>query len=440
MAAAARIEGVGGVVRLEIEVERYGFVPQHPLRGLQTCERLSILDGDLILTRGRLAEPPEIRTLLHHAPFDQLLAGLQRERKRWAAKGMVEVEDEIELLQRVSPREPRLEAALCESNDRDFFDHARVYGDWLQDQGDPRGLLAMHSLPIESTSELNRVISEHASHLLGSLWLELPADALRWLGPVVIGATLGSSPPPPREDELPEIISWCESRAAPPIISMIVDRRADPPPDLEHADELRVLAKLLALPVSVTLRWIVLERSFARHPQLFSTLAAARCATSLRAITVDGAHDLHVSKASFERLEQLSLTVSGRLALDIRLPALRWLSVSLANPLDWVAGFVGLDAPALEHVRMELWIPNAQWRNRLEELLSLPSFSRLRSLGLRSRGDTSYDGLDYVLAGIPALATLERIDLRGARFCDDTCTRLVQRFDSTIELQLPEMD
>ncbi len=178
MAAAVEIQRLGGLVKIELGlIERYAFVSEHPSRGTQTCERLAIHEGDLILTEGLLAGPFESRMLLRGAYVSQLLAGFDGERARWAAAGMVEVADELELLQRVSAREPRLEAALCEAEGEAFHEAAAVYGDWLQNHGEPRGLVATVSLGGAASDEpavreqaermLAHIVDDHASRRLG---------------------------------------------------------------------------------------------------------------------------------------------------------------------------------------------------------------------------------------------------------------------------------
>lgn len=414
MAMANRIEKAGGLVEFELgHVERLAFVPEHPLRGMQPCERLIMRGRDLALSHGPLARPTQVVALVERGFVHQVLTAFDRERGRWASTGMREIGGEAELLECVSARDATLEAELRTAKNRSFFEVAAVYGDWLQHHGDPRGLVATASLALrragddtreQAAQELSRIVDEYASHLLGSLVHVLSPDALRWLGPVLTAARLSDA------TTRPEVA------------------------------ELHLLEGLLGLPVSVTLRELVLAGRFVRIPELFATISRSACASSLRTLSLQGANDMRMAGGHFERLQWLALgNVSGELVCELRLPALRRLSLEFAEARslpDLRAAFVGLDAPKLDQLDLRVEGParRGSLLPALEELLSLPSFARLRSLALGSRSG-GFDGLDEVLPRLPVAATLERLDLDRAVFRDATRTRLAERMPKLVGVQ-----
>jgi hypothetical protein len=96
--------------------------------------------------------------------------------------------------------------------------------------------------------------------------------------------------------------------------------------------------------------------------------------------------------------------------------------------------FAQLAAPSLEAFAFETrtydyWDQHyGPLRHALAQVLSQPSFARLRSLRIGSRRDSLAIGIGFaaMLGGLPAIATLERIDLRGATL-DAACRAELER-------------
>ncbi len=413
IAAAIQIERAGGLVEFELGlIERLAFAPEHPLRGMQPCERLMIRGGALVLTRGPLAGPGEAQILIPRGHVGELLAGFDRERARWAGAGLVEAVDEAELLARVGAREDRLEAELHTAKPAALPECAEIYGDWLQGCGDPRGLVATASLALaradadptreQAARTLAQIVAEHGSHLLGSLVHELRPSALRWLGPMLFGARLA-----------PDTV--VAEREPGRVLAAAPSSTPEDAAELEQLawlGELGLLERLLALPVSAHLRALELGEEFTRHPQVGAKLGAAACASSLKRLRLHGSVDLQLGGEGFTRLRRLNLSrAGGELRCALRVPALRRLELEFVDgETSLVDALADIDAPRLRE--LELRFAGAVPRGvlaQLEELLGRPSFAKLRGLGLQGR--STFEGIDRVLARVPAARTLTRVDV-----------------------------
>jgi hypothetical protein len=420
LAAAVQIERTGGLVEFELgRIERFAAIEGHPLRGLAPCERLTIRGGALTLTRGALAEVGEVVTLIARGTPSQLFAGFEGERARWAAAGLLDVGSEAELLRRLGAHEPRLEARLRAAPREAYFDRAEIYGDWLQAHGDPRGLVASASLALARVSDprardsaiatLTQIVGAHASHLLGSLVHELEPAALAWLGPGLVRAKL--TPATVRRDQ---------GQGAPPriVAARVPGTTAEDTAQLEqlaYLGPLALLDRLLALPVSATLRELELADEFVNHAQVPASLAAAACASGLERLDLAGAVDLRLTGAGFAKLRRLTLTrVRGELVCALQAPALRRLSVEFDEGWpDLDASLADLDAPRLRQLDLRLRSRTGAHAGSLapalEALLTRPSFARLRSLILTGP-PAAFEGLEQALARTPAAQTLERVE------------------------------
>jgi hypothetical protein len=402
--------------RLLARAHLYAFLPEHPRRGAQICERLTVVGHTLELARGQIGAWSETveRSVGHGelgelGQLGQLLMAIDQQCASWAAAGWCEAGTELELLRRVSARDEQLEARMRDAEGEALVHEAAVYGDWLQAQGDPRGWVASAALSLEAavddtqraqrTAGLEQIVAEHAVHLLG------PARALLGMSPRVR-------------------LGW----SGPSITA--VQLAGEAVGELEH---LVLLERLLALPACAGLRTLSLEPRFTEPVELADLLAHSPCASSLRSISVVGAVRMVFSDARFERLEQLELGGNELGIGTLSVPALRRLALEFRYPPDQLAPcFDKLDAPQLEHFEFatqvyDFWDQNhGPLQRQLAIVLHLPVFARLRSLTLRSLSMSPpyYSGLAQVLTSLPARATLERIDLRGASFTPEARAEL----------------
>ncbi|PRQ09145.1 ribosomal protein L7/L12 [Enhygromyxa salina] len=400
--ACERLGRFGATTSIEhAHAHRYAFAPSHDRRGEQVCERLSVIGVELVCTRGHLgAWGHNVATRPGDGGLEALLEAIDRQRHRWAVAGLVEAGSEVEILSRVSARDRALELEMAETEPEGgaLERTAAVYSDWLQAQGDPRGLVGAAALALDGAAdperaqqrsrELARVVDEHAPHLLGPARGIIGHASLRWAGPNITDAQL------PTRD------------ASGPL----------------HANTL--LERFLLLPVAAGLRRLTLAGSFTQHPALGDLLAGSSCATSLRALDLSELRRLTLHDACFERLRELSLDALELELEQVSTPALNALRVVLRFPGDDITStFAGLDAPRLEHFEFgtqtyDYWDEHqGPLQRHLLATLQLPCFAKLRSLTLRSLGESLpyHTGLAQMLERIPAIATLERIDLREAR-------------------------
>lgn len=382
--AATKLRKAGATIVIDLdELCLYGFDPADPRRGDQPLERIRIVDLGVALEHGRLGEwtPSPSRT----CNVDELLATVDAQHDAWARAGKQQETDELAILERLSARERTFEDRLRSSEGEVRLREAAVYGDWLQAQGDPRGLIAAVALTGDQP-ELARLCAEHESHLFGPTRDQL--DPARWsfAGPVLDTLELGFDPQP--STELPS-------------------------PSCARVRE------LLALPICACLRSLAVQRPIDHDVMLGKVLTEAACAPGLRELRISFAQHLG----------------------PMKLPALRTLDVSLSLSLaPLAASFVDLEAPALEHFSItvhsfDFWDQNfGSLQSNLRELLSQPSFARLRTLTLRV--SLLLSGFADELARIPAISTLERIDLRDAEMTTECRSELERSRDRLPDLLL----
>jgi ribosomal protein L7/L12 len=420
--ACERLERIGAKPSVEhAHAHRYAFAPDHDRRGEQICERLSVIGVELVCARGQLgAWGRNVASRPGDGSIDALIAAIDQQRERWAAAGLVEAGTEIEILTRVSAREFELEAQIAEAQDLALARVAAVHGDWLQSQGDPRGLVGAAALAFDAAPdpeqaqqrgrELERMIDEHASHLLGPARAVIEHASLRWVGPSIAAAQL-----PARDGD-----------------------------SSLHASIL--LERFLALPVTANLHALTLAGPFTQHPALGELLAGSSCAASLRTLELSEIRRLTLLDATFARLRELSLDALELELEQVCAPALRSLRIVLRFPGDDITStFAGLDAPMLEHFEFgtetyDYWDQQqGPLQRHLFDTLLLPSFAKLRSLTLRSLGESLpyHTGLAQMLERIPANATLEYIDLRAAKIPSGVRHELEARRSQLPALLLP---
>lgn len=388
--AAAELREAGASVEIDLaELHLYAFEPGDPRRGDQPIERIRVLSWGLAFEHGRLGDwqPGAITELTPAA----LLAAIDERREAWAAAGKFEAADELAILERLSAREPALESRLrLAEEDQVRAREAAVYGDWLQTQGDPRGLIAAAAFAlaetrdgpqaIEREQQLDGLVEAHAAHLFGPAFESVGHARWTWLGPVLDSLQLHGNPSPLTAKQLTE---------------------------------------LFHLPVCACLRSLAIVGPLNHDLALDQLLLTAPFAPGLRALRISGAANMTLRGDVFARLETLALI--GQLQLGpAKLPALRKLDLHIQTPFaPLAANFVALDMPTLEHFALtvtshDYWDQNyGPLQDNLAELLAQPGFAKLRSLELG--GGPLLIGFAKLLAGIPAIATLEHIDLRGAQ-------------------------
>jgi ribosomal protein L7/L12 len=407
-----RLAAAGGHSALLLaRAHLYAFLPGHPRRGAQICERLTVVGRTLELARGQIgAYTEEVEWPVGDG---ELLTAIDRQRASWAAAGWCEAGSELELLRRVSARDEQLEVRMREAEGEGLPIEAAVYGDWLQAQGDPRGLVASAALSLEAavddaqraqrSAELEQIVAEHAVHLLGPARVLLdmsPRVQLRWSGPSITTVKLGG----------------------------------EPAGELDH---LVLLERLLALPACADVRTLALEPRFTELADLGELLAGSSCSSSLRSISVVGVMRAAFAHARFERLEQLALSGGELGVVGLSAPALRLLVLHFHYLPDQLEPcFAGLDAPRLEHFEDQHHGP---LQRQLAVVLRAPTFARLRSLTLGSQPGSLpyYSGLAGLLTSLPTMGTLEHIDLRGASLTPEAHAELEAARSQLPKLLLP---
>jgi ribosomal protein L7/L12 len=423
-----RLAAAGGHSALLLaRAHLHAFRPDHPHRGAQICERLTVVGGTLALARGQIGA--WVETVDCTVGDGELLTAIDHQCAKWAAAGWCEAGSELELLRRVSARDEQLEAHMREAEGEALLLEAAVYGDWMQAQGDPRGLIASAALSLDAAvdeaqraqraAELAQIVAEHAVHVLGPArgLLDMSGVQLGWCGPSIVAARLGAGESAAGEATAAEL------------------------------EQFVLLERLLSLPACADLRTLALEPRFSEHAELAELLARSPCASSLRSISVVGAVRATFTGASFERLEQLELAGNEIGVAGLSVPALRRLALELRHlPAQLEPRFVGLDAPQLEHFELatqvyDYWDQNyGPLQQQLAAVLRAPAFAQLRSLTLRSLpGSLPYHvGLAPILARLPARRTLEQIDLRGATLALQARAELEVVRSKLPELLLPE--
>ncbi len=395
--AAAGAQSVLSLARAHL----YAFVPA-PGR---SCERLTVVGQTLELAQGQLGTWGAPRAL----PVDdgELLEAIDRQRASWAAAGFCEAGSEIEILGRMSARDEPSEARIRAAEGEALAHEAAIYGDWLLSKGDARGIVASRALSLAAAADegerarradaLVEAVSEHAVHLFGPARRLHDSRYMRleWLGPVISSV---------------EFFGAVGT-------------------EFEHTV---LLERLLALPVCVGLRRLLLWARLTEHVPLGELLGQSSCAASLRSLWVTNGGRVSMANGKLERLESLELAASDVTLAGLCVPALRRLSVELPNlAVRLVNCLHGLDAPSLEHFAFAV---SGNYRDYeggplqygLALALGLPAFARLRTLTLRcGEGAPPWDrGLVELFTGLPACQTLEHIDLRQATLAPEARAEL----------------
>ncbi|MFV8753540.1 hypothetical protein ACNOYE_23555 [Nannocystaceae bacterium ST9] len=378
-----RFAELGSEVELQMEAEdRFAGDPRHPLRGDQPIERLRLTREGVVRQRGRLGEWPEaIETLAIPAGRDASSV-FEEHARALAERGALVCAREVELLAGLAAREPELEQAIRTHDDPSVA--LAVYGDWLQRQADPRGLLIATGLAAERESDPSRRaeleretlrLREHHRHqLFGPLHASLDLLTIDWRGGVMFGLGFDERVTTQTiRDALELPLATCVRALRVPDIDALAS--VDP----------ATLANLRSL----ALTRHSARRDTTRWPAL----------TGLRELEVRW--DLHARGLELPALERLRLDVWSVQTVHeslsrARLPALRELTLGF----DFDSLIQGSDDPTPEQ--------------QLRALLRLPLIEPLRGLTLLDRGTPCGTWLARALIVLGSeLRGLERIDLRA---------------------------
>lgn len=394
----ARFEEFGSQVAMIAEARHwYGFDPQHPARGDQPLIRLRAHGPSLAWERGRIGAWTHER----EQAFDDLEAldhALERELARWAEQGLESSERELDIVQRSSAREPTLEAAIRVAEAPD--EAMRVYADWLQRQGDPRGLVAALDLArseAESTPTRERLdqafaatLLEHHAHLFGPL-VEQELGGLRWSGGHVIELELA-------HQRFPD----------------------SPRSDLER------LELLLGLPICACLRSLKI-RARIGEGSAFETYEPTLLA-GLRELVLDSVRASVTGLLDDSRLPRLErLELSGVRFSPLRLSKLQTLALTLWS-YEWILDELRASSlPRLRTLALHFFGDDDFGWPPLEQLLALPLVASLDTLTLRDLGDEPWPiELAQTLIDATNLRGVGRIDLSAIAFSDAAYAALVE--------------
>lgn len=390
------------LARIELAEHRYAFEPDHARRGDQALVRLRWSGATLAWERGRLGEWTRERV----ERFDSVEArdaAITRVSASWVASGLSLADTEVEIVRRCSARDRHLEQTIRTS---DSLDPARVYADWLQRQGDPRGLLMALDLARgespdnpELAQAFEDVLTEYRSHLFGPLGDPRASVTLTWRAGQVEAIEL---------DELsPTRTPW-------------------------RTGDLELLEQLLGLPICGSLRSLRTNSSLTRKPSFDRMLLAAEpeLLAGLRelALTPRYRTDELTDWSALVGLERLELSCS-------RLPPLRLpnLTELVLRPWHLDPAIVGLRDSELPRLRtLALDLEHLQGPEPIEALLSLGLIAKLdtfRLLGLDQRDGTRWlpDWFADAVLDTPTLRDVAEVDLRGASMSPAAIERLRMR-------------
>ncbi len=420
-------EAASEVEMIEEAEHLYAFDPRHPLRGDQPLVRLRWHGLVLAWERGRCGEWTRDRgeSFADAAARDRVIAD---ERVLWAEQGLETAADELDIVRRTSARELQLEQAIRESGWA--VDAATVYADWLQRQGDPRGLVAALDLARarkpEQGEELDRAfadaLQQHRGHLFGPLRGFEASVRLRWWAGQVIGIEIDEHGP---------------------------NRKPFPLGDEE------LVRMLLSLPICACLRSLrVSSSSRAVRSAGFASLLAnvdPLLLAGLRELALTPAY----SSAGFSAWERTPALERLELFCDtvppIRLAKLRELELRLWRPETATEALREAELPSLRSLTLHFdyaFLQNHIWsdswsdvpvRGAFIELLTVPIIASLPTFVLTSDSDGYPWPLWTVdaLLGARSLSTVERFDLRGVTFQDDALARLTEAREQRPNWHLP---
>jgi hypothetical protein len=364
------------VAILEEAEYRYAFDPHHPLRGDQPLVRLRWHGSKLGWERGQIGEWSRER----EATFESTQArerAVADELVDWAGKGLESTELELDIVRRTSAREPRLEQAIREADPPD--EAMAVHADWLQRQGDPRGLVAALDLAraraeqrgaLDEAARLDRAfvdaLAEHRAHLFGPLAEYERVATLTWHGGLVTRIEIGRT------------------------FAMQSDTTREP----WRFGDLELATSLLELPICACLRSLRVRSAGAGSQEFAGRLMQADPAllAGLRELALESLFEGFLDCSRMPRLERLELV--GGVITPIDLPNLRELVLTMWRPDATAAALRESTLPNLRELQLHYdalafhggW-PEVPISSVFAELLALPLVASLDTLVLRNDGE-----------------------------------------------------
>lgn len=412
------------VAILDESKHRHAFDPRHPLRGDQPMIRLRWHGPALDWERGRIGEWTRERG----ARFESAEAceqAIADECAGWAARGLESAERELDIVRRTSAREPQLEQAIREIEQPD--EAMAVHADWLQRQGDPRGIVAALDLArarAQQTSERERLnqafvdaLTEHRSHLFGPLYEATKVVRLDWRGGLVFGITIDQT-----TLTGPDVREW-------------------PWP----FGDLELVEGLLALPICACLRSLRVSSVGAGGPAFATKLTRSDPAllSGLRELVLTSHYQFEgfVDWSRMPRLERLELVVGAM--TPINLPNLRELDLTLWRPETAAEAMRESSLPSLRTLALRFdaeafhggW-PEDPIAGTLTELLALPVVASLTTLVLDNVAEPWPRWVAQILVDAPALRTIASVDLRDVAFETDARALLMASRDRLPNLRM----
>jgi len=328
----------------------------------------------------------------------------------------------------VDAREPALEAAILRDPD-DLASYA-VYGDWLVEQGDPRGELIATQLAADATGDPElrraalRVFARHRDAFIGVLGDTIATEAFTWRAGFIQRARLshdqllfvdGARVIATMAEVVETLLAHPSARFLTDLAIVNVDRDRWGRPLGTFAGVIATLAR--ARPRA--LRRLQLGDTSYGTAQLGPLDALWPALPELRELSVHG--DFALGACELPELRRLELAPAalrrrtGREIARARWPCLEALRLVFGTYPDHVTREINelvhrTDLPHLQHLAL---VGYRGCDELVEALGRSPVLGRLRSLEL-SHGMLSDRGNRAILANAGAFAHLERLDVTGS--------------------------
>ncbi|HVH98052.1 MAG TPA: hypothetical protein VM869_05065 [Enhygromyxa sp.] len=378
----------------------YVFDPKHPRRTEQIIARLQVEDSTLLVERGVCLREWELVERRALASPRAARSALEARLADASARGLAIETDDVSVIGRLSARHPELEGLLAavQLDSPDGRELLQVYADFLQAEGDPRGMLA--SLQLRNL-DARPWFAEHMTWCFGR-FTPLVQRSNKDQGKLISARWFGG---------------WITHLW----LYVASGRFADAP-----APE---LSDVLRLPACASLRRLMApSQRLPDAPEL-------SCRASLRWLWTAGFSTSALTLGELPRLEHLSLSRCPR-SLDVRAPNLRSLGFTdaglpaIAELLD--SGSVG----PLERLECELPREDVDTAE-LRALLRHGALASLRAISLSRRQRRYYESklplresVLELLCADPLLLRLELRDFTGLTLQGEQRERLLAAFAS----------
>ena len=328
---------------------------------------------------------------------------------------------------------PLEQAIFDDPDDREAW---QVYGDWLQQQEDPRGELILLDLAEGiSAAELEArraaILAEHRERLLGPLANVLGDPALdqalelEWSRGYIVRVKVGCSDEDYEGPPIPELVTaLVQSPATRFLRSLWIGTSFDEDEDWLGLMETNLAAATGAGPLPALTELTIADTE--GYWDISSTRvgdigAALRAAPRLRSLKVVGG-EISLEPTTHAALCSLTIETGGlptdttRAVVESSFPALTELSIYLGDEqyggtstlADLDGLWSGERLPSLEH----LGLADAAYQNEIAAALAAsPILDRLRSVDL-SLGTMTDEGVAAIVGAASRFARLERLDVR----------------------------